>query len=136
MAFLKLSTFRPIWDDSPRLSNKLWNNNGTVDVNTRNQNKSKKQKQQNQVTSHSSWLLALLFNLSHKQCNGIIKGWLYCHKPESIERFLADNILMFYSTWSMVMVQILFSLIIKKTIGLAEHSLPPLLTFNDILFLS
>ena len=112
--FHTLDLGRPIWNKSPHLSNKLWNNNGTVDVNKRNQNKNKKQKQQNQVTPHSSWLLALLFDLSHKQCNGIIKGWLYCHKPESIERFLADNIFMFYSAWSLVMLQILFSLIIKR----------------------
>ena len=27
---------------------------------------------------------ALLFDLAHKQCNGIIKGWLHCLTPESI----------------------------------------------------
>ena len=35
-------------------------------------------------TSHSNWLCILLFDLAHKQCSGITKGWLYCLTPESI----------------------------------------------------
>ena len=42
----------------------------------------------NQVTSHSNWLRVLLFNLAHKQSNGIIRGWLHCLTPESKGRFL------------------------------------------------
>ena len=56
---------------------------------------------QNQVTSHSNWPRVLLFDLAHKQCNGIIKGWLHCLTPESIGRFLVNDILMFDSAWCM-----------------------------------
>ena len=34
-----------------------------------------------------------LFDLAHKQCNGIIKGWLHCLTSGSKERFLVNNIL-------------------------------------------
>ena len=49
----------------------LWNDNRTVHVNKRNENK------KNQVTSYSNWPSVLLFDLAHKQCSGIIKGWLH-----------------------------------------------------------
>ena len=55
----------------------------------------------------------LLFVLIHKQCNGIIKGYLHCLTPESIGIFLVNNILMFDSA-CLVMARIQFSLIIKK----------------------
>ena len=67
-------------------SNKLWNKNRTVHVNESKQ-------KQNQVTSHSNWPRAQLFDLVHKQCNGITR-WLHCLKPVSIGRFLVNNILM------------------------------------------
>ena len=41
------------------------------------------QQKQNKVTSDSNWLHVLLFDLSHKQCSGIIKGWLHCLTSES-----------------------------------------------------
>ena len=54
-----------------------------------------KQKQ-SQVTSHSNQPRLLLLDLAHKQCNGIIKGWLHCQTPESVGRFLVNNILYFF----------------------------------------
>ena len=57
----------------------------------------KSKQKQNQVTSHSNWPRVLSFDLAHKQCNDIIKGWLHCLTPESIETFLVNNILMFES---------------------------------------
>ena len=71
---------------------------------------------QNQVTSHSKWPRVLLFDLAHKQCNGIIKGRLYCLTSELKGRFLANNILMLGSAWCLVMAQIQFSLM-KKRLG-------------------
>ena len=64
-----------------------------------------------QVTSHSNWPCVLLFDLAHKQCNGIIKETLHYLKCELIGRFLVSNILMFDSAWDLVMAQIQFSLI-------------------------
>ena len=58
-----------------------------------------KSKQQNQVTLHSNWPRVLLFDLVHKQCNGIIKGWVYCLPSESKGRFLVSYILMFDLAW-------------------------------------
>ena len=63
-----------------------------------------------QVTSHSNWPCVLLFDLAHKQCNGIIKEWLHYLKHELIGRFLVNNILTFDSAWELVMAQIQFSL--------------------------
>ena len=65
-------------------------------------NKSKKR-----VTSHSNWPRILLFDLTHKQCNGIIKTWLHCLTSKSKWRFLANNILL---AWCVVMAQTQFSL--------------------------
>ena len=82
---------------------------------------------QNQVTSHSKWPRVLLFDLALKQCNGIIKGWLYCLTSELKGRFLANNILMFGSAWCLVMAQIQFSLIKKMdhcTSGTVAHPHP------------
>ena len=59
------------------------------------QTKSKQKRKH--VMSHSNSLHALLLNLAHRQCNGIIKGWLYCLTSESKGRFLVNNILMFGS---------------------------------------
>ena len=39
----------------------------------------------------------LLFDLAHKQCNDIINGWLHFLAPESIGKFLVNNILVFNS---------------------------------------
>ena len=71
----------------------------------------------NQLTSHSSWLRVLFFDLAYKQCNGIIKGWLHCLTPESIGRLLVNNILMFNSTSCLAMAQIHLSLIKRIKIG-------------------
>ena len=68
--------------------------------------RTKSKQKQNQVTSHSSLSRVLLFDLAHKQCNGIIKGWLHCLTSESNGRFLVNNILIFGSVWCLVMVQI------------------------------
>ena len=69
--------------------------------------KSKKNKK-NKVTSYSNWRRVLSFDLAHKQCNIIIKGWFNCLTSASKGRFLANNIL---SEWCLVMAQIQFSLI-------------------------
>ena len=37
----------------------------------------------NKATSYSKWRRFLLFDLAHKQCNGIIKGRLHCLMSES-----------------------------------------------------
>ena len=86
--------------------------------------RTKSKQKQNQVMSHSNWPRVLLFDLAHKQCNGIIKGWLHCLTSESKGRFLVNNIL-FGSAWCLVMAQIQFSLIKKIKIGHPEHSLTP-----------
>ena len=62
----------------------------------------------NKTTSYSKRPCVLLFALAHKQCNGIIKGWLHCLMLESKGRFLANNTLL---AWCLVMVQIQFTLI-------------------------
>ena len=51
----------------------------------------------------------LLFNLVHKQCNGLVKRWLHCLTSESKERFLVKNVLVFAS----VRAQIQFFLLKK-----------------------
>ena len=109
--------------------------------------RTKSKQKRNQVTSHSNLTRVLLFDLAHKQSNGIIKGWLHCLTSESIGRFLFNNI------WLSMMSghganPIFFSK--KKEIGHPEHSLippstpsttatpsPPLLipTSDNILFL-
>ena len=99
-----------------------------MDVNERNQNKSK-------VMSHSNWPRVLWFDLAHKQCNSIIKGWFHCLTSESKCRFLVNHILL---AWCLVMTKIQFSLIKKTKIGRPEHSLTPHPThprkFNNISF--
>ena len=84
--------------------------------------RTKSKQKRNQVTSHSNLTRVLLFDLAHKQSNGIIKGWLHCLTSESIERFLFNNI------WLSMMSghganPIFFSK--KKKIGHPEHSLIP-----------
>ena len=107
--------------------NKLWKNNRTMQVNERNQNK-------NKVMSDSNWPRVLLFDLAHKQCICIIKGWLHCLTSESEGRFLVNILL----AWCLVMTQIQFSLIIKKnkdrTSGKLANPPPPCL--DNIPFLS
>ena len=77
---------------------------------TSNFKRTKSTQKQNQGTSHLNWQHVLLFDLAHKQCNGIIKGWLDCLTPESIGRFLVNNLLMFDWRLCQVMAQIKFSL--------------------------
>ena len=60
--------------------------------------RTKSEQEQNQVMSNVNLLRVLLFDLTHKKCNGIIKGWLHCLVLESKGRFLVNNILMFGST--------------------------------------
>ena len=43
------------------------------------------------VMSYSNRALVPLFDLPHKQCNGIIKGWLHCLTSELKGRFLVNN---------------------------------------------
>ena len=87
------------------------------------------ERNQNQVASHSNWPRVLLFDLAHRQCSGIIEGWLHCLKLESKGRFLVNNILMFGSAWCLVMAQIQFSLIKKNkdwtSITLSNSPPPP-----------
>ena len=68
----------------------------------------KSKQKQNQVTSHSNWPRALLFDLAHRKCNGIMKGWFHCLTSESNERFPVNSILIFGSSWCLVMMQIQF----------------------------
>ena len=75
---------------SLKTETRLWKNNRTVQVNKRNKNKNRTN------TSHSNWPRVLRDFLAHKQCNGIIKGWLHCLMSESKGRFLANNILLAY----------------------------------------
>ena len=39
--------------------------------------------------SRSNWSRVILFDLVHKQCNGIIKGWIHCLTSESKDDFLS-----------------------------------------------
>ena len=66
--------------------NKLWNNNRTMHM-----NKIKRKTK----PSHATFELTKgsIVRFSHKQCNGIIKGWLHCLTSESKERFLVNNTL-------------------------------------------
>ena len=86
--------------------------------------RTKSKQKQNQIKSHLNWPRTLFFDLTHKQRNGIIKGWLHSLTPESIGRFLANNILMFDSAWCPLMAQIPFPLTKKIKIGSPEHPLP------------
>ena len=88
----------------------------------------KSKQKQNQVRSHSNWPCVLLFDLAHKQCNGIIKGWLHCHTSEWKGRFLVNNML-FGSAWCVAMAKIQFSLIKKIKIGLKPHPLSRITTY-------
>ena len=75
-------------------------------------------------TSHS------IVCLAHKQCNDIINGWLHFLAPESIGKFLVNNILVFNSAWILAIAQIQFCLIKRNTgwtsITLAVPDRPPL----------
>ena len=81
--------------------------------------RTKSKQKQNHATSCSNWPRVPFFDLAHKHCNVIIKGWLHCLTPESKRRFLVNNIL-FDSPWCLVMAQIQFSLIKKMKIGRPE----------------
>ena len=59
--------------------------------------RTKSKQKQNQAMSHLISSHVLLFDLSHKQCNGIIKGWLHSLTSESKGRFFVSNIFMFDS---------------------------------------
>ena len=67
----------------------------------------------------------ILFDLAHKQYNGIIKECFDCLTSGSKGRIFVNNILMFGSAWCLVMTQIQFSLMKKIKIGLTEHLLTP-----------
>ena len=96
----------------------------------------KSKQKQNQVKSHSNWPRVLVFELTCKKCNGIIKGWPHCLTSGSKGRFLVNIILMFSSAWCLVMARIQLSLI-KKTNRRPEHSVTPTSpTSNNISFLS
>ena len=98
--------------------------------------RTKSKQKRKQVKPHSNWPRVLMFNLTHKQCNGIIKGWLHCLTSETKGRFLVNNTLMFCSAWCLVMAQIRISLIKKTKIECPELSLtrhPP--TSDNISFL-
>ena len=92
-------------------------------------------KQKQRQKSHIIFKLTciLLFDLVHKQYNGIIKGWFHCLASESKGRFLANNILL---VRCLVKEQIQFSLI-KKTKDWTSRTLanPPTPTSNNISFL-
>ena len=80
--------------------------------------------------SHSNRPRVLLFDSSHKQYNGFIKRWLHCLTPESIGRFLANNILTLDSYQ-------LDGHGASPKIGCPEHLLPPPPpTFDSNSFLS
>ena len=83
----------------------------------------KSKQKQNEVMSHSNWPRVVLFDLAHRQCNGIIKGWPHCLTSESNGRFLVNDILTFGSAWCLVMAQIQFSLIKKIKTWRPQHSL-------------
>ena len=66
----------------------------------RNQDKNKNKTVTIKLITHSivrfnDWSCVLLFDLDHKQCSGIIKGWLQYLTSESKRRFLVNNTLMF-----------------------------------------
>ena len=105
--FHPLDLGRPILNEPARPSPKIYGKNIAPSLWT---NKIKTKQKQNQVTSHSNWPRVLLFDLAHKQCNGIIKEWLHCLTSESIGGFLTNDILL---TWCLVMTRIQFSLIEK-----------------------
>ena len=63
------------------------------------------------IVRFNDWPGVLLFDLDHKQCSGIIKGWLQYLTSESKRSFLVNNTLMFGSVWCLVIAQIKFSLI-------------------------
>ena len=92
---------------------------------------------QNKKTStlHSNWPRILLLELAHKQCSGIIKGWLHCLTSSQKEDLL--SILLFGSVWCLFIAQIQFSLMKKKNKDWTSRTLanptPP--TSNNISFL-
>ena len=96
--------------------------------------RTKSKQKQNEVTSHLDWPRVLLFNLAHKQYNGIIKGWLQCLTSESKGRFL-DNDILFGSAWCLVMAQIQFSLIKNRDWTSRTLDSHPSPTFDNISFL-
>ena len=98
--------------------NKLCNNNRTVHANDRN-----KKKKTKQITSYSNWPCVLLFDLAHKQCNGIVKRWFHCISAKGT--FIVNNVLMFGSAWCLVMSHIQLSLIKNIKIGRPKHLLIP-----------
>ena len=112
----------------PSLTKNIWKKHRTVLVNKQNQNKTKTKLS----TSHSNWPRVLLFDLAHKQCNGIIKKWLLCLKPELMRRFFVNNKLMFDSAWDLVVAEIKFSLMKIKKIVRPEQSPPPPPTSDSI----
>ena len=77
--------------------------------------------------SQSNWPHVLLFDLTNKQCNGILIRWLHCLMLESKGRFLVNNNILTINVWLSVMSgygtkPIFFN---KKKIGHPEHLLTP-----------
>ena len=52
--------------------------------------RTKSKQKPNQVMSHSNRSRVLLFDLAHKHCNGIIKGWIHCLTSWSKGRFVSN----------------------------------------------
>ena len=70
------------------------------------------------MSPHSNWPRVLLFDLAHKQCNDIIKGWLHYLTSESTGRFFVNNVWLRMSGHGAN--PIFFN---EKKIGRPEHSL-------------
>ena len=86
-----------------------------------------KQKQ-NKVMSHSNWLHVLLYDLAHKQCNGVIKRWLTVWCQSQKEDFLSK---IFGSAWFLITAQIQFFLFKKKRLDFQKTHYPhPYLSDN------
>ena len=75
----------------------------------------KPKQKQDQVTLHSNWPRGLLFDLNHKQCNGIIIGWFHCLTSEAKGRFLVNECVPLTITFH------LYFLRIPKVSGMLHH---------------
>ena len=84
----------------------------------------------------------ILLYLAHKECSGIIKGWLYCLTLESKGRFLANNILFGLACLVIAQVQFFFTKNKKKqqqrfnVQNTRTHQPPPLRPITSHFWLS
>ena len=89
--------------------------------------RTKSKQKQNQATWHSNWPRVLLFDLVHKHCNGIMKGWLHRLTSESIGRFLVNNI--FFNSACLVIAQSNFRTLVTPHSPMSDNiwflSYPP-----------